>query len=378
MKLVHLSDLHIGKRVNDFSMIEDQEYILLRVLEVIDKEKADCVIIAGDIYDKSMPPSEAITLFDDFLYRLSKRNLNTFVLSGNHDSPQRLAFGSRLMDKSGVYMSPVYDGDTKAIRLDDEYGIVSVFMLPFIKPVNARKYFPDKNIVTYSDAVAAALENIKLNSDGRNVLIAHQFVTGAKRSESEDITVGGLDNVESSLFEKFDYVALGHIHKPQSVSRETLRYCGTPLKYSFSEAKDTKSVTVIEMGEKGNVDIRTLPLNPKRDMREIKGSYSEVTYKKNYENTRTDDYLRIILTDEENIPDAINKLRIIYPNIMKLEYDNKRTSMNSRGEITGDIKEKSPIELFKNLYEKQNNRPVSEEQEEFLKTLMEKIWEDDN
>lgn len=378
MKLVHLSDLHIGKRVNDFSMIEDQEYILLRVLEVIDKEKADCVIIAGDIYDKSMPPSEAITLFDDFLYRLSKRNLNTFVLSGNHDSPQRLAFGSRLMDKSGVYMSPVYDGDTKAIRLDDEYGIVSVFMLPFIKPVNARKYFPDKNIVTYSDAVAAALENIKLNSDGRNVLIAHQFVTGAKRSESEDITVGGLDNVESSLFEKFDYVALGHIHKPQSVSRETLRYCGTPLKYSFSEAKDTKSVTVIEMGEKGNVDIRTLPLNPKRDMREIKGSYSEVTYKKNYENTRTDDYLRIILTDEETIPDAINKLRIIYPNIMKLEYDNKRTSMNSRGEITGDIKEKSPIELFKNLYEKQNNRPVSEEQEEFLKTLMEKIWEDDN
>ncbi len=377
MKLIHLSDLHIGKRVNEFSMLEDQEYILIKILNIIDDEKPDCVIIAGDVYDKSIPSSEAVTLFDDFLYKLSGRDLKTFVLSGNHDSPERIAFGARLMDRSGVHMSPVYEGKIEPVRLEDEYGPFTILMLPFIKPIHVRRFFPDEEIVSYNDALKIAIDNIKIEKSERNILVSHQFVTGAIRSESEDISVGGLDNVECTLFDGFDYVALGHIHRPQQISRETLRYCGTPLKYSFSEAKDNKSVTVVELKEKGNIKIKTVPLIPKRDLREIKGTYNELTLKSNYENTNINDYTRITLTDENDIPDAISKLRVIYPNLMKLDYDNARTK--SDNQITGieNAKTKTPGELFSELYKLQNNRTMLTEQEVFLNSLIEKIWEDE-
>ena len=377
MKLIHLPDLHIGKRVNEFSMLEDQEYVLIKILNIVDKENADAVIIAGDVYDKSVPSSEAVTLFDNFLYKLSSRKLKTFVLSGNHDSPERIAFGAKLMDRSGVYMSPVYDGKIKPIEMEDEFGRLTISMLPFIKPAHVRRFFPGEEISSYNEAIKVAVDNIKITKSERNILVSHQFVTGAVRSESEDVSVGGLDNVDASIFGNFDYVALGHIHKPQQISRETLRYCGTPLKYSFSEAKDIKSVTVVELGEKCNVKIITVPLIPKRDLREIKGTYNEVTLKSNYENTNTDDYIHITLTDETDIPDAISKLRVIYPNLMKLDYDNTRT--RSDNQITGieNIKTKTPVQLFEDLYELQNNQPISDEQEEFLTSLIEKIWEDE-
>ncbi len=376
MKFIHLSDLHIGKRVNEFSMLEDQKYILKEIIGIIDSEKPDGVFIAGDVYDKSVPSAEAVQLFDDFLCSLAKRSLKVFIISGNHDSAERLAFGGRLMDISGIHISPVYDGSLSPITLMDSFGKINIYMLPFLKPVNVKRFFPEREIASYTDAIKAVTDGICLNKTERNVIIAHQFVTGALRSESEELSVGGSDNVDVTVFDGFDYVALGHIHGPQKMTRETVRYCGTPLKYSFSEANHKKSVTCVELNQKGNVSISTIPLTPLRDMREIKGCYDEITLKKNWENTNCEDYMHITLTDEEDIPDAIGKLRVIYPNLMKLDYDNKRTRSSSSVGSAENVENKSPLELFSEFYEKQNNQPMSEEQERFMNELIEKIWED--
>lgn len=375
MKFLHLSDLHIGKRVNEFSMLEDQEYILTKIINIIDDEKPEAVIIAGDVYDKSVPSAEAVQLFDDFLFRLAQRKLQVFVISGNHDSAERIAFGGRLMDMSGVHISPVYNGKVEAISLEDEYGRVNFYMLPFVKPANVRRFFEDAQIESYTDAVRVAVENMNVNADERNVIVTHQFVTGAEKCESEEISVGGSDNVDASVFDCFDYVALGHIHGPQNIGSERVRYCGTPLKYSFSEAKHKKSVTVVEMGKKDSLEICTIALEPKRDMREIKGAYAEITLKDNYINTNTDDYMHITLTDEEDIPDAIGKLRVIYPNLMKLDYDNKRTRSSAKLDIIENIEQRSPLDLFAEFYEKQNNQPMTDGQSDFVRTLIENIWE---
>lgn len=375
MKLVHLSDLHIGKRVNEFSMLEDQEYILTRALNIIDKEKPDVLIVAGDIYDKSVPSAEAVELFDDFLVRLSKRNLVVMIISGNHDSPERIAFGSQIFDNVGIHISPVYDGNTKHAKLRDEFGNINFYLLPFIKPAHVKAFFPEVEISTYNDALKTVVENMNLNKEERNILITHQFVTGATRSDSEDISVGGSDNVDGALFKDFDYVALGHIHAPQKVLRDTIRYCGSPLKYSFSEANHKKSLTFINLYEKNNIVIETVDLMPKHDMREIKGSYMEVTSKRFYEGSKLDDYLHITLTDEEDIVDAIAKLRVIYPNIMKLDYDNARTRSGNVISYSNEIEKKSPLELFSEFYELQNNQPMKDEQKEFLQSIVEKVWE---
>ncbi|MDD2217210.1 MAG: exonuclease SbcCD subunit D [Eubacteriales bacterium] len=375
MKLLHLSDLHIGKRVNEFSMLEDQEYILTKIINIIDEELPQGVLICGDVYDKSVPSAEAIALFDDFLVRLANRDLKIFVISGNHDSPERIAFGARLMSASGVYMSPVYSKDITPVTLMDKHGDINVYMLPFIKPAHVRASFPDEEILSYTDAVQIAIDHLNVDKDKRNILLAHQFVAGSERSDSEDISVGGSDNVTPSVFDDFDYVALGHIHKPQSITRETIRYCGTPLKYSFSESGHKKSVTVVDIGEKGNIGIRTVPLIPKRDMVEIKGTYMELTSKSYYDNLNIEDYYHVTLTDEEGVPDAMNKLRVIYKNIMKLDYDNKRTRSGAIINSTSDVETKSPLMLVSEFYELQNNQPISDDQKNFVYTLIEKIWE---
>lgn len=375
MKLIHLSDLHIGKRVNEFSMIEDQKYILKVILNIIDDEKPDGVLIAGDVYDKSVPSAEAVQLLDDFLCRLAERKLPTYIISGNHDSAERLSFGGRLMDMSGIHLSPVYNGKVEPFTLTDEYGKVNIYMLPFIKPVNVKRFFPDSEIESYTDAIKIAVDSMNVDEKERNIIVTHQFVTGASRSESEEISVGGSDNVDASVFDAFDYVALGHIHGPQKIGRESVRYCGTPLKYSFSEANHKKSVTVVEMGEKGKIEIRTVPLVPKHDLREIKGKYEEILLKENYEGTNTEDYIHITLTDEEDIADVMNILRIIYPNIMKLDYDNKRTRSNQAVGMAENVEKKSPLELFSEFYYDRNGQTMSEEQTAFMQNLIEEIWE---
>lgn len=376
MKFIHLSDLHLGKRVNEFSMLEDQEYILTKIINIIDEQKPNGVIIAGDVYDKSVPSAEAVELFDDFLVRLSKRNLKVFVISGNHDSAERIAFGGRLMDKSGIYMSPVFGGKVEPITLTDDNGYINVYMLPFVKPSNVRRFYPENDIVTYTDAVKAVIDGMEIDKSKRNVLITHQFVTGAVRSESEDISVGGSDNVDASVFEGFDYVALGHIHRAQKCGSDYIRYSGTPLKYSFSEARDNKTVTVVEMNAKGNIALDFIPLTPKRDMVEIKGTYDELTLKSFYENTTyQDDYIHVTLTDEEDIPDVLTKLRVIYKNIMKLDYDNKRTRTMNEIDGAENVKEKTPFEHFSEFYELQNGQPLSDEQTEFVSDIIEQLWE---
>jgi len=376
MKLMHLSDLHLGKRVNEFSMLEDQKYILDKIADIVSAEKPEAVLIAGDIYDKTIPPAEAVELFDDFLVRLSKLGTQIFIISGNHDSAERIAFGARLMEGSGVHLSPVYNGSAEPVSLADEFGAVNIWMLPFIKPTHVRRAFPDEKIESYTDALRTAIENMAVDTSVRNVLITHQFVTGAERSESEEFSVGGTDNVDASVFHAFDYVALGHIHGPQNIGSERIRYCGTPLKYSFSEAGHEKSVTIAELGDKGSLNIRTIPLVPLRDMHEIRGTYDEVTLKSFYENTSYQaDYMHITLTDEDDIPDAVGKLRVIYKNLMKISYDNRRTRANMEIDAAEDAENKSPLELFAELYEKQNNAPMSQEQSEFMSALIEKIWE---
>lgn len=376
MKLIHLSDIHLGKRVNEFSMLEDQAHILKKILAVVDEEKPDGVLIAGDVYDKSVPSTEAVQLFDDFLVRLAKRKLPVFIISGNHDSPERLSFANRLIDAVGIHLAPVYNGVVEPITLSDEYGPVNVYMLPFIKPAQVRGFFPDTEITGYSDAVAAAIGRMNIDKTQRNVLITHQFVTGAQRSDSEELSVGGTDNIGAEVFCDFDYVALGHIHGPQNMDSGRIRYCGSPLKYSFSEAAQQKSVTVAELKEKGTLEIHTVPLIPRRDMVELKGSYQQLTLREFYENTTyQEDYTHITLTDEEDIPDAVAKLRAVYHNLMKLDYDNTRTRHSAAISGAENVETRSPIDLFAEFYELQNGLPMSAEQTELVASLIEKIWE---
>ena len=280
------------------------------------------------------------------------------------------------MTENKIFLSPVYDGNVKPITLNDDYGEVNFYLLPFVRPADIRRYFPDENIENYTDAVKVAIDNMNVDFSERNILVTHQFVTGVELSESEDIIVGGTDNVSGEVFDGFDYVALGHIHREQTVGKDNIRYCGTPLKYSFSEAKNIKSVTILDFNDKGNIEYSKIPLTPFRDMREIRGTYYELTLKSSYESTNTEDYLHITLTDEEDIPDAIGKLRSIYPNIMKLDYDNLRTRGSGTVDAIENIESKSPFELFADLFKQQNNQDMSEEQEEIMRNLIDKIWEE--
>ena len=466
MKFIHLADLHIGKRVNAFPMLEDQRYILKQILTILREEQPDGgVILAGDIYDKAIPSAEAVELFDEFLTELAALRLRVFIIAGNHDSPERIAFGNRLMDRSGIYLSPVYDGHVKRITCPDTISSVpqsadnaadlqagtrpaastsaaasaigtppvDVYLLPFLKPANVRRFYPEETIESYTDAMRVAIAHMDIDPTHRNILVTHQFVTGASRSDSEDISVGGTDNVDASVFAPFDYVALGHLHGPQQVRFQpapeedaadqeatpeavdtignaaadseassadrsensasaverastgpVIRYAGTPLKYSFSEAHHHKSVTVVEIGEKkanGVVDvcIGTRELKPLHDMREIRGSYEELTLRANYEGTATDDYIHATLTDEIEVSDAARHLQVIYPNLMKLDYDNARTrgQGNERLELE-QLEEKSPLDLFSELFEKQNHKDMTEEQARYVQAQMEKIWEAQN
>lgn len=386
MRFVHLSDLHLGKRVNEFSMLEDQAYILKKILKIIEEEKPHAVMIAGDVYDKSIPPVEAIDLFDDFLTTLSNWNIPVFIISGNHDSAERVSFGSNLMKSSGVYFSPAYNGKIESIKLNqkneiDEYGPINVFLMPFLKPAIVKSFVESEedyaNIQTYTDAISYVVQKMNINKSERNILVAHQFVTGATRCDSEDLSVGGSDNVDVNVFDSFDYVALGHLHGPQKAGREFVRYCGTPLKYSFSEVNHKKGVGIVEIEKKGSVIYKSVPLEPLRDMRELKGSYEELTLLKNYENTKTDDYISITLTDENDIPQAFGKLQSIYKNLMKLNYDNQRTRKNNNIQQLLNVEKLSPFEIISNFYKEQNNHPMNEKQEKYMKNLIEKNWEEE-
>lgn len=373
MKLFHLSDLHLGRRIYEFSLIEDQRFILNGILRLAEELHPDAVVIAGDIYDRAVPSAEAVELFDFFLSELAGRHIPVLAISGNHDSPERIAFGAGLMSSSGVYLSPVYNGNVEPVILSDAFGEVRFYLLPFLKPANVRRFYPAEEIESYTDALRCAIEHMDVDPSVRNVLITHQFVTGGVRSDSEDITVGGTDNVDAVVFDVFDYVALGHLHGAQRIGRETVHYSGTPLKYSFSEKDQKKSVTLVELCRKGDVSVSALPLTPQRDMREIRGTYIELTSRDAYAGTNTDDYIHAVLTDENDVQEALPRLRTIYPNIMKIDYDNQRTRSSAALIPEERHRRMTDTEIFAELYEKQNGAKMSAEQRAYTESVFARV-----
>ena len=370
MIILHLSDLHLGRRFHDVSLLEDQRYILEQILELLDSNGADAVVVAGDLYDKPVPPAEAVQLLDWFLTQLSRRSLPVLLVSGNHDSQERIAFGTDLLPSSGIHVPPVFEGPAEPVILRDQYGPVCFYLLPFIKPIHVRRAFPDREILTYTDAVQAVVEAWQPDPACRNVLVAHQLVTGGLRSDSETVSIGGLDDVSVSALEGFDYVALGHLHRAQSVHSDRIRYCGAPLAYAFSEGGREKSVTWVELGEKGQVQVTETLLKPLRGTETLRGTLETLMQQS------TEDYVRIILTDEEDVPNAMARLRSRYPNLLRLEYDNPRTRAALELPQTQE-QSLSPLELLEQFYEQRNSRPMSPEQRQLAKAWMEEIWEEE-
>ena len=377
MKFIHISDLHLGKRVYEFSMIEEQKNALDQVIKAVDERDVDGIFIAGDIYDKQIPSIEAVELFDGFLTQLSKRDIDIFVISGNHDSAERVCFGAELFKSKRIYISKAYEGGIEYVDMQDEYGKLRVHLIPFMKPANVRRFYPDEEITDYNSAIRVVVENMEMAEDERNVVLVHQFITGAARSESEESSLGGMDNIEYDLFDDFDYVALGHIHKPQAMGRQQVRYSGTLVKYALDEVNQVKSITYVELKSKGEVIIETIPVEPIHEMRRVVGTYMELTDRNNYIDTRVDDYLHVVLTDEGDVPDALRKLRVIYPNILRLEYDNTRTRCRN-SVIEGEaVRRRQPIEYIEELFFEQNNADMSEEQKRIISQIMEDGYETD-
>lgn len=373
MRFIHISDLHIGKRVNEFPMIEDQKYILKQILTIAEDEKVSAAIIAGDIYDKSLPSAEAIELFDQFLTRLAEKKIKVFGISGNHDSAERVGYCADIISHQGIYLSKPYDGELQCVEVEDEFGTLNVYLMPFIKPANVRRFDENIEIGSYEDAVKSVLRRSNINAEHRNVLVAHQFVTHnglqPERSDSEVISIGGLDNIDSSAFKDFDYVALGHIHGPQKVGRPTIRYSGSPLKYSFSEVSHKKSVTIVDLHEKENVQMKQVRLRPLKDMKKLKGSIAELLSSDFYETIDTNDYYHITLTDEA-VMDAIGKLRMVYPNIMRLEFESSNSENSTQRAILEKIELSNTLVMFEEFYEKQNGRKMDQEKREVIVKLL--------
>jgi exonuclease SbcD len=376
MKFFHLSDLHIGKSVNGFSMLDEQKNAFRQIIGYIKTERPAAVIIAGDVYDRTVPGVEAVRVFDDFLTELANEDTAVMLISGNHDSPERLNYASRLLSDKRLFLYGAFDGSIRKVTLNDEYGPVCFWLLPFIKPFAVCGMFGERAIESYDDAVSAALDAADVDYNARNVLVTHQFYIAAGvtplRSESELNPVGGLDAVDAGIIGRFDYTALGHLHGRQSVGAGHIRYCGSPVKYSFSERLHEKSVTVVELGEKGNVAVRELPLVPLHDMREIKGELEKLISDEVASLADTEDYLHVILTDENELVDPMGKLRSVYPNIMGMEFENSRTRIDI-GEITTDtetVEKLSPGDLFGEFFLSVQGSAMSEEQAAIVRRLL--------
>ena len=365
MKILHISDLHIGKRVHGFSMIEDQRHIFEQVLQQIDERKIEVVLIAGDVYDQSIPPEQAVELLDWFLKELVKRQLLICMISGNHDSNTRLGFGADLFEAQNIYIESGYHGQIKWIEKDN----VRVYMIPFIKPAMVQPYFEEK-VDSYQKAMECVLSNVELDSDYINIAMAHQFIVGSKTCDSEEVSVGGLDQISADVFSEFDYVALGHLHSPQRVAKNAL-YSGTLLKYSTDEIKQKKRLVILDVSD--HIEIEEVELHPLRDLVEIRGDYMDLVNASYYRSLNREDYYSIVLTDENDVPNAFNKLQIIYPYIMRLSYDNCRTKEQAVIQKIQGIERKDPITLIEDFYKMQNNTEMNEEQKEMVQSIWEAV-----
>lgn len=350
MKFIHISDLHLGKKMNDVNLLEDQIFALNQITEIAKEEKADAVLIAGDIYQQSSPRGEAMTAFNNFVCSLVEAGIKVYAISGNHDSDERVSYFSSLVRSAGVYISEKFEGTLQQYTITDEKGEVVISLLPFIRPVNVKKCFPEDEISSYEDAVRAVLSHSDIDKSKRNILICHQFITGSETSDSEEKTLGGLDNIDASVFDDFDYVALGHIHKPQKIKRDTLRYSGSLLKYSLSEATQNKSIAIVTMGGKGDVSIELKKLNYLHDVREVKGTLKEILAM-----PYSEDYVRVTITDELVDPDAKVTATTAFPNMMKFAVENSKTSIDIDVLAREEIEKKSILEMFIDFYKLQSN-----------------------
>ena len=372
MRFLHTGDLHLGKQLNDVSLLEDQRHILGQLLDIAISEKADAVLIAGDIYQKSVPQAEAMALFDSFLTSLAENCIKVFLISGKHDSSMRISYFSSLVRASGIYASENFEGKLQTVRLQDEHGDICIHLMPFIKPIHARRWLPDAPIASYQDAVAAVLANSPIDESCRNVLLCHQFITGSETCDSEESAVGGLDNISADIFSAFDYVALGHIHKPQPMLRQTLRYSGSPLKYSFSEVNHKKSAAIVDIGKKGEIEIKTVPLVPMRDMRLVEGMFDDLI-----NSHVSDDYVWVTLNDELPPPDARLSLTAVFPNMLKFSISNSKTRTDVDVLRADAVESMSVEELFTDFYRWQNNDAApSEAHMRTLEEILKEVEED--
>lgn len=371
MRFIHISDLHLGRKIYEYSMIEEQKNALEQIFKVACERKVDGILIAGDVYDKSIPTIEAIELFEEFLMKLVDREIKVFIISGNHDSVERVSFGADLFKKSGIYIAKAYDGHVPFVELADEYGEVYIHLLPFVKPAIVKRFHEDSEVIDYNMALKTIVDNMSYDTSKRNVIMVHQFITGALRSDSEEVFLGGLDNVDFEVFDDFDYVAMGHIHRPQNMGREFVRYSGSPIKYSIDEINHKKSMTIIELNNKGDITVDTISFVPLKDIKKLEGTYMELTDREKYIDKKRDDYFHVVLKDEQEIPDALRKLKVIYPYILKLEYSNKRTASKRSCVRLEYTKNKNVLDYVQELYELQNNQKIDEKQLKVTKRLWE-------
>ncbi|MFM1580975.1 exonuclease SbcCD subunit D [Helcococcus bovis] len=375
MKIMHLADLHIGKNVDGYSMIEDQIYALNEIIKLLKSEIVDTLLIAGDIYQNFVPSADAIKVFDDFITSVKKLNVKILIISGNHDSSERLSFASDILSSSEIYISRPFSGEIQKISFNDKYGKINFYLFPYVKPSQVRQFYPEEKVDDYSDAVRIVLDNIDIDKEERNIILSHQFILNATLSESEEIYAGLLEAVPDYLYDKFDYIAMGHIHKKQSFLNGKLRYPGSLLKYSASETGYDKSITLINVKEKGNLEIYEKKINFLRDMRTIKGEF-EYIIKKSINDQNKDDYIHLVLEDEDDILDGMQKIRKIYPNTLTMKYINKTNGNDSFDDLEKTIKNKSPLEIFEEFYHQKTGKYLTEDKKKIMSDIIEKIWSD--
>ena len=377
MILAHISDLHLGKSLHNFSLIEDQDYILDQIAGILVEKKVDVLIIAGDVYDKNVAPEAGIRVLRKFLGRLVEAKIKVMIISGNHDSAERLTFGGEFMTEKGIYFSKVYDGMIEPIIFTDSFGPVNFYLLPFIKPSTVQHYFEDEEIDSWDAAVRCAVEHMNINTSERNIIVAHQNIMGAERCESEEIYIGGQDAVSDEIFKDFDYTALGHIHRQQKIGKYNVMFSGTPLKYSTSEFDHKKVMPLISLGEKGRVDIDLIDLLPKRDLRKITGRLDDIMSMAAKDPNNHEDFIDITLTDENEVMDAISTLRSVYPNVLKISYENMATRAAEEIEKLGKLDKQNPQEIFEKFFNSRRGREMTAEEKEYMNSLIEKIWGED-
>ena len=376
MRGLHLADLHLGKRLKEFSLMDEQRDVLNQVIAYCQGNHVDFVILAGDVFDKVIPSVEAMELFEEFLADLSMLQIKVLVLGGNHDNAERLAYLGTFLKKHDIHPVTEYKGAVEKILWEKDGERVAFHMLPFVKPADVRRFLPEEEkaaLVSYHDAVKTALQTVVLENGAVNILVAHQFVTGSSRCESEDVTVGGLDNVGAEVMEDFDYVALGHIHSPQTIAKhEYMRYSGTPLKYSFSECDQVKSMTVLDI-EQGQVKVTTEPFKVLHDLKKLKGGFAELANletAKQYE----DCYVHVTLTDEEEKPNVLGELRSFYPKLCFLTFENSRTARSAEAAELDLVK--SPVELITEFFQQRSGHELSQEQKSYVEELLAAVQEE--